>query len=502
MGGSSSSHEEQGINEFTTDMKDHHGKLEQDSDELEQDSDEINLNSVRRPGAATPSSLTNTKSAECTTSMTMQQCIPCRATPRRYSKDDMNLRQPHSNISNINHGHFFGSSSLPRSSSNSALHSYLLKPQLRSLGESYILKQKQDRGRKSNIVRNGTTDIQRSKARMERTNAAYVSDIANSFGRERSMLSITDDYLLDVARKSKIAIPRKQSRKCGRAEIYDNFFDRRRVNSTNSIFMTENVSKILDHGSLLQCVAAVTHSHIHNSEGESSGQYKVFFEDRDIFSRPDFSDVHNFIDKIFTQAQLEPECLIVALVYLERLLKMSRSEIILGFQNWRPIVVSCLFLASKVWDDLSMINGDFSYICRGMFSLQQINKLEVALLSALKFKVRVSLSEYAKYYFKLRAMLGTGALEKDSMTPLSIEGAMNLEVLSSSFADRLRARDSLRKRSQTLAVETELDNRKTNKSQITRRASLEQMIRSNIIRNSSGMMNDESDEDPFSLVFA
>jgi len=53
----------------------------------------------------------------------------------------------------------------------------------------------------------------------------------------------------------------------------------------------------------------------------------------------------------------------------------------------------------------SMVNNDFSVICKGHFSLQQINNIEIALLSALKYNCRVGLDSYAKYYFKLRRML-------------------------------------------------------------------------------------------------
>lgn len=39
------------------------------------------------------------------------------------------------------------------------------------------------------------------------------------------------------------------------------------------------------------------------------------------------------------------------------------------------------------------------------FTIQRINQLEVALLSILRFDVRVPASEYAKYYFLIRTML-------------------------------------------------------------------------------------------------
>jgi hypothetical protein len=57
---------------------------------------------------------------------------------------------------------------------------------------------------------------------------------------------------------------------------------------------------------------------------------------------------------------------------------------------------------SKVWDDLSMWNaadffGGLSLLAIE-FTLQRINGLS-AILSTLKFIVKVPASEYAKYYF-------------------------------------------------------------------------------------------------------
>jgi hypothetical protein len=60
-------------------------------------------------------------------------------------------------------------------------------------------------------------------------------------------------------------------------------------------------------------------------------------------------------------------------------------------------------MASKVWDDLSMWNVDFSQVYSN-FDLARINALELAMLEALKYVIRVSASEYAKYYFLLRSM--------------------------------------------------------------------------------------------------
>ena len=85
-----------------------------------------------------------------------------------------------------------------------------------------------------------------------------------------------------------------------------------------------------------------------------------------------------------------------------------------------------------------MWNADFSNTCPAgvQFALQRVNELELAVLTALKYKVKVPASEYAKYYFLLRSMLiksGLGGEQMNSMSPLDVEGAKKLQAVSTGF---------------------------------------------------------------------
>ena len=96
-----------------------------------------------------------------------------------------------------------------------------------------------------------------------------------------------------------------------------------------------------------------------------------------------------------------------------------------------------MIMASKVWDDLSMWNADFSKICPP-FTLQRVNELELTYLNAVQYNVRVSASSYAKYYFHLRAMCASlgirGGLTDHS--PLDFQGARKIEGLSERFEQK------------------------------------------------------------------
>ena len=57
---------------------------------------------------------------------------------------------------------------------------------------------------------------------------------------------------------------------------------------------------------------------------------------------------------------MEAECIIMSLVYIERLVKQSHLPLTL--RNWKQVMMICMILASKIWDDLSMWNSDFSKV--------------------------------------------------------------------------------------------------------------------------------------------
>ena len=117
------------------------------------------------------------------------------------------------------------------------------------------------------------------------------------------------------------------------------------------------------------------------------------------------------------------------MIYVERLLKAARGKIRLRAGNWRPVLLSCMIMASKVCDDLSMWNADFGHIC-AEFTLPRINALEAALLKAYGFNATVAASEYAKYSFHLRIMASRLQIESE-VRPLDVRAATRLSERSS-----------------------------------------------------------------------
>jgi len=82
------------------------------------------------------------------------------------------------------------------------------------------------------------------------------------------------------------------------------------------------------------------------------------------------------------------------------------GHICITVRNWRPIVIASILTASKVWDDLSSWNIEFSNLLP-LLSLPSINKLEGIYLQSLQYDLYISSSEYARYYFALRSVKST-----------------------------------------------------------------------------------------------
>ena len=120
------------------------------------------------------------------------------------------------------------------------------------------------------------------------------------------------------------------------------------------------------------------------------------------YTIPMEDEIYEFAHRLFKSVQLSSECSIVCLIYVERLMEIAKVPLMA--HTWRPIVMCGLLLASKVWQDLSSWNIEFSSVYP-QFSLESISRLELLFLRQVKWDLYISSSLYAKYYFALRSLL-------------------------------------------------------------------------------------------------
>lgn len=66
------------------------------------------------------------------------------------------------------------------------------------------------------------------------------------------------------------------------------------------------------------------------------------------------------IFKLFKKAQIEPECLIAAVIYVD---KLREKGLYLNTHNYRKLIFTTIMIASKTWDDISCSSKSFSICC-------------------------------------------------------------------------------------------------------------------------------------------
>lgn len=126
---------------------------------------------------------------------------------------------------------------------------------------------------------------------------------------------------------------------------------------------------------------------------------------------PTAQQITNFIAKLCNDTQMEYECIIISLIYVRRLIKKSDGKLVMLQENWKGIILSCIILANKVWDDFHMQNLDYCYVFNGL-TIQRVNALEIQLLYSLDNRCNVSPSAYAQTHFEIQAMITLNNIEK------------------------------------------------------------------------------------------
>lgn len=101
---------------------------------------------------------------------------------------------------------------------------------------------------------------------------------------------------------------------------------------------------------------------------------------------PAVKQIYQFLKQVFEVGQFNPECCVIALVYINRMIGVTGLP--LTTSNWKPVTISSLVLAQKVWDDTPLINADFSILYPAV-TVREINALERLFLELLEFKVRL-----------------------------------------------------------------------------------------------------------------
>jgi hypothetical protein len=230
-------------------------------------------------------------------------------------------------------------------------------------------------------------------------------------------------------------------------------------NSTSSLYIESTIG----HPDFIQvcfCVSLVVHDTVVEAEAKiqqqpsspSPGDPYSLFRPRDIFTLPGKrsrsvfegeavepplpqiptdEDIRTSIIAVHRLARFAPGCLVVALIYIERLRRGVGA--MMTASTWQPTLLIAIIVAMKVWEDRPHMNVDFTGLCPEL-TLQQINKLERDFLTLLDYNVGVRASVYTQWYFRLGTLCEKNEIR---MRPLDGQEARSLEISASMYAKRM-----------------------------------------------------------------
>eukprot|EP00930_Biecheleria_cincta_P042301 TRINITY_DN29105_c0_g1_i1.p1 TRINITY_DN29105_c0_g1~~TRINITY_DN29105_c0_g1_i1.p1 ORF type:complete len:498 (+),score=25.50 TRINITY_DN29105_c0_g1_i1:82-1575(+) len=126
---------------------------------------------------------------------------------------------------------------------------------------------------------------------------------------------------------------------------------------------------------------------------------------------PLVDQIFSLLKNISALSEFKKEIVLLAVIYIERLLA-RHAALHLSTSNWRPILISCLHLASKTWEDVHAWNTEFvAYLQWALglrYPVRSLHRLELQVLTGLEFNVEVQAEVWGAYLFALMEADGTG----------------------------------------------------------------------------------------------
>jgi len=135
--------------------------------------------------------------------------------------------------------------------------------------------------------------------------------------------------------------------------------------------------------------------------------------------RPPQISIEAYLQRLQKYFACSGECFVLALVYLDRVVKFHPTFVISKF-NIHRLLVTCVMCAAKFFDDVWYSNQHYAKV--GGVQLRELNQLEVELMRLLKWNITVSPEEFDQYMGSVtRATLETPGSSPGSPTTLKAD---------------------------------------------------------------------------------
>jgi hypothetical protein len=223
-----------------------------------------------------------------------------------------------------------------------------------------------------------------------------------------------------------------------------------KFNSTSSVYATGTIVQP-NMAEIVSSVSTMLHCQMMRDVHAPEAKKKMlpyfcedYYTQKEVKEIPPVKSIFQFLKHVFEVGLFAAECCVISLVYINRLIGVT--GIPLTESNWKPVSITALVLAQKVWDDTPLVNADF-HILYPVLNVAEINYLERKFLDLLEFKLTVSPSLYAQYYFELRSICEENA---QAMRPLSKLMAARLATRTHLSEQYQKERHNYKKRSMTV----------------------------------------------------
>lgn len=130
--------------------------------------------------------------------------------------------------------------------------------------------------------------------------------------------------------------------------------------------------------------------------------------------------IQGYLERINKYAKCSPNCFIVALIYIDRLIEIR--NIVLTSLNVHRILITSVLLATKVFDDEFYKNAYYAKL--GGVSTSEMNALELEFLSLVNFKLFVSTEIFTKYQEELQCFMTVSISSSEGCCTLTPERSL------------------------------------------------------------------------------
>lgn len=140
---------------------------------------------------------------------------------------------------------------------------------------------------------------------------------------------------------------------------------------------------------------------------------------------PTLTDVYNFVHGVSWRIQIEPECLIVTLIYVDRAVSLFSQKVLKSAAcSWDIAVLACMSLASCLWDDISASPRSFAIAAirethKNIYSAKDIISAQWKLIDNPCVKLSVTPQDYRTYYYNLEKIWSRiGLIQNPLLEPI------------------------------------------------------------------------------------